>query len=316
MRIFRGLDELDGGFGPCALTIGNFDGVHAGHRVILRRVVQLAAANGWKPSAMTFEPHPLKVVAPGRAPRLLSAPEERAALMADEGIEQVLILPFTPELSQAAPEVFVADIVAGKLGARAVVVGDNFRFGHKHAGDTRLLAALGSRYGFLTEAIPAIRRRGRVVSSSEVRRLIQDGNVSLACRFLERPYAVRGEVVRGFGIGSRKTVPTLNLPATAAEIIPAGGIYVTRTQDLDDCRRWPSVTYIGSRPTFDNGAVTIETYLLAALEPPSPRRIEVEFLYRLREDRKFDSAEELRVQILRDVARAKRYFELTGSGTI
>ncbi len=310
VRVFRSLDEIDSAFGPCALTIGTFDGVHAGHRAILRRVVAVGRERHWKPSALTFDPHPLRVVAPDRAPRLLSSPEERARLLAAQGIEQVLILPFTRELSHLEPKEFVRTIVFGRLGARAVVVGDNFRFGHHHAGDTKRLAELGRCYGFVTEALPALRLRGRVVSSSEVRRLIQQGRVALACRLLERPYAVAGAVVRGRGIGSQKTVPTLNLPADVAEVLPADGIYVSRTIDLDKTRPWPSVTYVGNRPTFDAGEIVIETYILGALET-TPRRISVEFLYRLREDRKFNSAEELRTQILRDVDRARKYFRLS-----
>ena len=176
-RIYRALEELDHDFGPSAVTVGNFDGVHGGHRRILRRVAALAGERGWKPSVLTFDPHPVRIVAPDRAPRLLTTPEERALAMREEGIQQVLILPFTRELSQFSPEQFVRDILVARLDARAVLVGGNFRFGHEHAGDTRLLEELGRRYGFLVEGIPAIRIRGSVVSSSEVRRLIQEGNV-------------------------------------------------------------------------------------------------------------------------------------------
>src|SRR5574341_1953921 len=146
IRIYRGLDELDGGFGPCVLSIGNFDGVHAGHRRIFRRVTEIARARGWKPSAMTFDPHPTKIVAPHRAPRLLTTPEQRSSLMAVEGIEQVLVLPFRNEIAHLTPEEFVREILVGKLGVRAVLVGDNFRFGHRQAGDTRMLhKSAGSR---------------------------------------------------------------------------------------------------------------------------------------------------------------------------
>jgi riboflavin kinase/FMN adenylyltransferase len=294
-------------FGPSALTIGNFDGVHAGHREILQRVVELARERGWKPSVLTFDPHPARIVAPERAPRLLTTPEERARLMRAEGIEQVLILPFTPELAAFTPERFVREIVVERLEARAVLVGDNFRFGHEHAGDTRLLAELGRQYGFLVEALPAIRMRGRVVSSSEVRRLIDAGNVALAGRLLERPYALTGEVVSGQGIGSKQTVPTLNL-APAAEVFPARGVYITRTGDLEAGRRWNSVTNIGTRPTFGGDSVTVETFLLDPLEGASPRAIRVEFLRRLREERRFADAASLKQQILRDVGRAQTYF--------
>jgi riboflavin kinase/FMN adenylyltransferase len=227
--------------------------------------------------------------------------------MREEGIEQVLILPFTRELAGFSPERFVREIVVERLEARAVLVGDNFRFGHEHAGDTRLLAELGRQFQFRVEAVPAIRMRGRVVSSSEVRRLIDAGNVALAGRLLARPYALEGEVVSGQGIGSKQTVPTLNL-APAAEVMPARGVYVTRTADAASGRSWTSVTNIGTRPTFGGDSVTIETFLLDPLEGASPLAIRVEFLRRLREERRFEDAAALKLQILWDVARAQAFF--------
>jgi len=143
MKIYRSLAEAPADFGPCALTIGNFDGVHCGHRSILRRVVALAGEHGWRPSALTFDPHPTKVVAPDRAPRLLTSPERRAELIREEGIEQILILPFTRELAQLTPEEFASHLLVERLGARAVLVGENFHFGHKQAGNVRVLAELG-----------------------------------------------------------------------------------------------------------------------------------------------------------------------------
>ncbi len=310
MKVYRGLEELDHNFGPSALTIGNFDGLHAGHRQIIRRVVALARERGWKPSALTFHPHPLKIVAPERAPKLLTTPEERVELMRAEGIEQVLILPFTPELRRMSPRDFACDIVAARLDAKAVLVGDNFRFGHMHAGDTAALAGFGRECGFEVEAIPALRIRGRFVSSSEVRRLAHAGQVALAGRLLERPFALSGAVVKGRGVGSKHTVPTLNL-APATEVLPSFGVYATRTTDLDDSRRWASVTNVGCRPTFaDCSDLAIETYLLDPFAGETPRRIRVEFLTRLREERKFDSPDALKTQILKDVARARKYFRL------
>jgi riboflavin kinase/FMN adenylyltransferase len=309
-KVYHGTEEIGHDFGPAALTVGNFDGVHAGHRRILRRVADLARQRGWKPSVLTFDPHPVRVVAPDRAPRLLTTPDERALAMREEGIEQVLILPFTRELSRYSPERFVCDILVAVLDAHAVLVGGNFRFGHEHAGDTALLEVLGRRYGFLVEAIPALRIRGRVVSSSEVRRLIQEGSVSLAARLLERPYALAGEVVAGRGVGSKETVPTLNL-AAVAEVLPGRGVYVTRTADLSGARVWPSVTNVGVRPTFGGDSLSIETFLLEPLAGESPRAIRVEFLKRLREERKFPDAAALKAQILKDAARAVTYFRRT-----
>ncbi len=308
LRVYRSLAGVGSDFGPSALTIGNFDGLHSGHREIMRRVVAIALANRWKPSVLTFDPHPAKVVAPGRAPRLLTTPEQRAALMAQEGIEQVLILPFDTVLSQMTAEQFLGDIVVGRLGARAVLVGDNFHFGRGQEGNTRRLREMGEAFGFLTEIIPAVRRRGRIVSSSEVRRAIAAGDVSRANRMLERPWALEGSVVPGRGVGSKQTVPTLNL-ATSAEIVPAVGVYITRTEDLEGCRRWPSVTNVGYRPTFGDGSdLSIETFLLAPLDGDPPSRIRVDFCRRIRDERRFPTPEALRAQILLDVSRAQAWF--------
>src|SRR5437588_9395924 len=177
IRIFRSLEEANRVFGPSALSIGNFDGVHAGHRRIFRRVAEVAREHGWKPSLLTFDPHPTKVVAPARSPRLMTTPEQRCRLMEQEGIEQVLILPLTHEVAQLSPEQFVREVLVDALGARAVLVGSNFRFGHKHAGDTRLLSDLSAELGFKVEVIPAITVRRTVVSSSEIRGLVERGDV-------------------------------------------------------------------------------------------------------------------------------------------
>lgn len=308
MKVYHSLDEIDHGFGPCALTIGNFDGVHAGHRRILRRVAALARERGWKPSALTFHPHPLKIVAPERAPKLLSTPEERVEIMAEEGIEQVLILPFTPELMRMPPKEFAQGIVCDRLDAKAVLVGGNFRFGHLHAGDTTMLAEFGRRCGFYVDAVPPVNVRGRIVSSSEIRKVVGAGWVALAARLLERPFALSGAVVKGRGVGSTQTVPTLNLTPDT-EVLPANGVYATRTTDADDGRCWNSVTNVGYRPTFDDDrGLTIETFLMEPLEGATPRRIRVAFLTRLREERKFAGPNELKKQILKDVVRAKNFF--------
>jgi riboflavin kinase / FMN adenylyltransferase len=308
MKIYRSVHELPSDFGPSAVTIGNFDGVHFGHRQILRRVKSIAGERGLQPSVLTFDPHPTRIVAPDRTPPLLTVPERRALLMEEEGIAQVVILPFTPELALWTPEQFVQRLLVEAMKARAVLVGDNFRFGHKAAGNVAVLTELGKRLGFTTEIVPAISCRGRVVSSSGIRELVRSGDVSLAGRFLLHPYGVEGKVVSGRGVGSKQTVPTLNL-ATTAEVIPANGVYITRTRDLDDAREWRSITNIGYRPTFGaSDELTIETFLLDPLAGETPARIRVEFLRRVRAERKFDSPENLRAQILKDVRTAQSYF--------
>jgi riboflavin kinase/FMN adenylyltransferase len=305
--IYRNLAEVLSDFGPCAITIGNFDGVHKGHRQIMQRVRAIALEQGWKSAVLTFDPHPSKLVAPDRAPRLLTTPEQRARLMLEQGIDEVLILPFTPEIAKLTPEEFVREILADKLNARAVLVGDNFRFGHRAAGDAETMAVLGDKYSFSTEIVGAISWRRRIISSSEIRRLIEAGNVALACRLLGRPYALQGRVVHGEGRGSKQTVPTLNLD-TQAEVLPKTGVYVTRTREINGARNWPSITNIGYRPTFNGHGLTIETYLLSSLDGAPPEEISVEFLRWVREERKFENAEALKAQILRDVGRAEAYF--------
>ena len=308
MKIFRTLAGIADDFGPSALTIGNFDGVHFGHRRILRRLVALAHQLGWKPSVLTFDPHPTRVVAPDRTPRLMTSPERRAVLMEEEGIQQVLILPFTPEVARLSPEAFVRQLLVDRLQARAVLVGDNFCFGYRQAGNIRLLSELGRELGFVTEIVPAVSCRGRVVSSSGIRGLIETGRVSVAARLLQHAYSLEGDVVGGRGVGSKQTVPTLNL-STSSDVIPPSGVYVTRTSDLDSPLQWDSITNIGYRPTFGaSDQLSIETFLLDGLHGESPCSIRVEFLWRVRNERKFESADALKVQILRDVLTARRYF--------
>ena len=306
MRIARSLAEA-AGFDPVAVTIGNFDGVHAGHRQLLNEVKRAAVEKGLQPAVLTFDPHPASIVAPQRASRLLTTPAERCSVMAREGIEYVLVLPFTREVANWTPDEFVERVLAKALRARVVVVGDNFRFGHNQAGDVNVLARLGERFGFATRVVAPVRRRGRVVSSSEIRRAVEAGKVMLAGRLLGRPYGAEGVVVPGHGVGSKQAVPTLNL-RTHAQVLPLNGVYITRTHDLDSRRLWNSITNLGYRPTFDGRELSLETFLLDPLEPPTPSRIRVEFLRRVREERKFESPEALKAQILRDVGRARTYF--------
>ncbi|MBI5086067.1 MAG: riboflavin biosynthesis protein RibF [Acidobacteria bacterium] len=312
MHIFRGLEEARQGFAPSAVTIGNFDGVHVGHRELMRRTRRIAGELGVKPSALTFHPHPTTIVAPERAPRLLTTPDERCALMAAERIEQVLIMPFDRQVSSLSPGEFFERVLVGDLGARAVIVGGNFRFGRGQAGHTGDLEALGLRFGVQIEIVPLLECRGVQASSSEIRRLLARGLVSKANRLLERPYSLAGSVVAGAGRGSRETVPTLNLETSSLEdstsALPEVGVYFTRTEDLDGARRWESITNVGYRPTFEGHHLTIETFLIDGLDEPAPARIRLEFLRRVRPERRFASPADLRTQILADVEQARVFF--------
>jgi riboflavin kinase/FMN adenylyltransferase len=315
IRIARNVAETEG-FGPSALTIGNFDGVHVGHQHLFEQVrgagTNLGERPSIQPTVLTFDPHPARVVAPDRAPRLLTTMEERCVFMEAEGIEQVLILPFTKEIARLTPEEFVRDIVVNALRATIVLVGENFRFGHKQSGDTKVLNTLGKQYGFEVCLADSVTCRRQVVSSSAIRKFIDEGEAGMAWRYFGRPYSISGEVVHGRGVGSKVTVPTLNL-RTSAEVLPRNGVYVTRTREIGTAKRWNSITNIGYRPTFEspNPELSIETFLLDPLEGDAPQRIELEFLHRVRDERKFENPEALKTQIFRDVKQANSFFRLS-----
>ena len=305
MRVFRSQEEIPAGFGPTVVTIGNFDGVHAGHRVIMRRAVAIAKERGLLPMVMTFDPHPAQVLAPERAPKLLMTIDQRLRNIEAERIEAVWLCAFSLEFAKASPEEFARDILAGKLNARAVLVGEDFRFGRGQAGNIETLRALGKEFGFAVEGITGIARRGARISSTGIRKAVTEGRVSRACRMLGAPFALEGTVVRGHGVGSKQTVPTLNLKPRN-EVLPGHGVFVTRTRDLDSERRWPSITNVGVRPTFGGDELTVETFLLEPLEGPTPENIEVSFLCFVRNETRFETPEALKAQILKDVGVAKR----------
>lgn len=311
-KVYWSLDDVPESFGPSAVAIGNFDGVHCGHREILERCRQLAADKWLKPSVLTFHPHPKKLLAPNHAPLELEPIERRLERMREAGISQVVILPFDAELASLGPQDFLRRVMVEKLRAKAILVGDNFRFGHKAQGDVKLLREQATRLGYETEITPAVTTRGRTVSSSAIRELLAEGRAGMANRLLGYEFCIDGNVVSGFGIGSKQTVPTLNLdtkPLLAGHrVIPRAGVYITQTQDLDDGRTWQSITNIGYRPTFGGSDLTIETYLLEPLTGSSPLKIRVDFCAFLREERKFANPEELKAQILRDVGRAQAYW--------
>ena len=229
MRIIRDLHELEPLRRPSVVTVGNFDGVHLAHQRLLRSVVETARQTDAAAAAVTFEPHPARVLAPERAPKLLTPLERKARLIEEQGIGLLVILPFTREFSCLSPLEFVSQVIMEKLRAAVVEVGPNFRFGHGQAGDVALLTELGREQGFRTEALPAVEVRGERVSSSRIRDLLSEGRVGAAGRLLGRPFAVYGSIVQGIGVGRKQTVPTLNL-APYEEQLPKRGVYVTQTK--------------------------------------------------------------------------------------
>ena len=289
------------------LAIGNFDGIHLGHQEILRDVARRAALSGDVATALTFEPAPLKILRPDSAPKRLSTSEQRTAWFRVVGLESAVVQAFTVELSRLSPEQFVQQILVDQLRVRTLLVGENFRFGHKQAGDTASLHELGERFGFEVIVVPPVVYRGEIVSSTLLRREISEGDVSRADRLLGRPFVLTGDVVSGEGIGHRFTVPTLNLHPEQ-ELLPARGVYITRTLLDGETKSRRSVTNIGMRPTFNGTSLTVETHLLDAPKEFETKRIEIRFWKRLREEKKFANADELKSQIARDVAASHQFF--------
>jgi len=309
MQVFHKLEDVPAGLGPTVLSVGNFDGVHRAHLRVLGEIVARAQENGLKAVAVSFEPHPLRILRPDAAFKLLTPSSEKLRLLQTTHLDAVLQLPFTRDLSLMTPQHFAHDILKKGLQAREVHEGYNFRFGHKAAGDVRLLAELGHKLGFEVHIYPELRLRGEPVSSSHIRKLIAAGQVGRARYLLSRPFAILSTAGRGRGYGAKYTVPTINL-SRYEELIPKDGVYVTRTRVGEEC--FDSVTNVGNRPTFGAESFAVETHLLnfhpVALTPET--EVEVHFLHRLRDEIKFPSVDALREQIAKDVKKARRYFHL------
>jgi len=289
------------------IAIGNFDGIHLGHQRLLEYCIALAKESGAVATALTFEPPPLKVLRPESAPPRISTNEQRLEWFGALGVGAAVVLPFTRELSQLSPEDFVGEILVRQLQVRAVVVGDNFRFGHRQAGNVKLLRELGMRDGFDVIVHEPVVVDGEIVSSTVIRKLISEGEVTRAARMLGRAFALTGEVVAGTGTGRKFTFPTLNL-RPEQELLPAKGVYITRTVLEGEPSSHRSVTNVGMRPTFNGTGLTVETHLLDYSGNFAPKRIEVRFWKKLREEKKFGGPEELKAQIAKDIARANEFF--------
>lgn len=311
LPVFRSVSEIAQGFGPCVAAIGNFDGVHVGHREILSSVVAEARGLGVRSIAITFDPHPEQFLRPHRAPGLLTPMDERVKLLAATGIDGVLVLPFDAELAAMTAESFVREILVGALGVRGLHEGGNFHFGHGARAGVTELKTFGAGFGFEVQVHKAVRVRGMEVSSSAVRARVAAGDVRRARWMLGRPFGVRSTQARGRGIGTRLLVPTVNL-AKYAGLLPGFGVYVTRLTIGDRC--FQAVTNVGNRPTFGEDSFAVESHILdfEETEMDGETPLNLEFLLRLRGEMKWPSPDALKAQIFKDVARAKRFFRLAG----
>lgn len=311
MLVFHKLDEVPADFGPTFVSVGNFDGVHRAHAHVLGDIVSRARASGGRAVAVTFEPHPTRILRPESGLKLLTPLPEKLRWLSSTGVDAVLVLPFGRDLSLMTPREFAERVLKNGLHVREVHEGFNFRFGHKAEGDVKMLAEFGREMGFEVKVYPEMSLRGETVSSSQIRRLITAGRVSRARHLLARPFCILGTPGRGRGYGSKYTVPTINL-ARYDELVPKDGVYITWTRVGTE--RFDSVTNVGNRPTFEAELFAIETHLLNfhPLELTPETEVEICFLERLRDEIKFPSVDALREQIARDVNKARRYFHLLG----
>jgi len=309
MKVVDRLENLPLDLARVVATIGNFDGVHLGHRQLMRDLVERAERIQGTPAVVTFQPHPLQVLAPNNAPRQIQTLDQKLAAMEELGIRLVVVIPFTREFAQTSARDFAVRILHEKLRLQEIYVGPNFAFGHRREGSFNLLKEIGAEKGFLVGRIHQVQFRGNRVSSTAVRQALCAGQVSLARRLLGRPYALQGEIVHGTAIGTGIRVPTANL-RTANELIPRNGVYVA----ILTCegRRCPGVTNIGVRPTVTQDPAAaipiVETHLLDFEGDLYGREVSLELLLYMREERCFDNVQALVVQIRRDIERARRYF--------
>lgn len=309
MRLFHGTDNADI-TRPTILTLGVFDGLHLGHQLIMKTVVERARANGAVPTVITFEPHPRAVLHPDSAPPLLQTFDQKIEALEVLGIEQTIVIRFDKSFSEIRAEDFLREVVVERLQAREVYLGRGFFFGHNREGNIDLLRKVSKHLGFLADEVPEVRLRGRRIGSTRIRELLTAGRVNLARRMLGRPYGVEGPVVRGAERGAGLGFPTANIHPHN-RVIPRGGVYVTATLIDGQWRR--SVTNIGTRPTFaDERGTSIETHIMNWSGDLYGDVVRVRFLQRLRDEMKFASVNELKLQIERDVARARDYFRHDG----
>jgi len=317
---WQGLQDVPANWGRSVVTIGVFDGVHRGHRLIVARAAEIAATLGLPLVVVTFDPHPDEVVRPGSHPPLLCTPRYRVQLLGQVGADAVCMLPFTREFSQLPAEEFVRTVLVDGLHAAAVVIGENFRFGHKAAGSVTLLAELGEKYEFTAEGVTLLTDEGVTISSSQIRDLLAVGEVEAAARELCRPHRVEGIVVRGQQRGRALGFPTANAEPPPNTAIPADGIYAGWLASLDtdgtEVERWPAAISVGTNPTFDGSDRTVEAYALDRDDLDLYGvHVAVEFAERIRAQVRFDSVDGLITQMHQDVAAARQILVPPGAST-
>jgi riboflavin kinase/FMN adenylyltransferase len=310
MQVFHKLEDIPANFGPTVVSVGNFDGVHRAHQAVLTEIVRRAREQQAKSVAIAFEPHPVRILRPDSALKLLTPTPEKLRLLEGAGLDAVLLLPFGRDLSLLTPRQFVDRILRKKLHAIEIHEGYNFHFGHKAAGNVHSLREFGREMGFAVQVVEEMTLRREPVSSSHIRKLLQTGRVGRARHLLGRPFAILSTPGRGRGYGSKYTVPTINL-SRYEELVPMDGVYITQTRVGGEC--FESVTNIGNRPTFGADSFAIESHLLNfhPIELKPDTEVEIFFLERIRDEIKFPSVEALREQIAHDVKKARRYFHLT-----
>lgn len=312
MQVFHSIEEVPARFGPSVVTIGNFDGVHRGHQAVLADVIERSHALQARSVAVTFDPHPVRVLRPESSLRLIAPLDRKLALLAQTGIDATVVLPFTPALSRMTAREFASRILREALGTIEIHEGENFRFGADASADVHDLATLGAEFGFAARAHQPTLYRGTVASSSTVRATIAAGDMRAARRLLGRVFELVSTPAPGRGYGSRYTVPTINL-APYSELLPAHGVYVTCLEIHGQL--FPSVTNIGNRPTFGADSFAVESYILdfRPMESEAGTPLTLRFFDRIRGEKKWPSPQALKERIALDVAHARRYFALLGA---
>jgi len=302
MILITDLDKIKKRFDSSIITIGNFDGLHLGHQELIKKIIQRAEETASLSMVVTFRPHPLKILAPEKCPPLISIYEEKIRLLEQLGIDVLVKIPFSLDFAAMEPRDFVKDILCGLLGAKEIFVGYNYRFGKGRKGDIRLLRELGEEFGFVVREIEQVSLNGEVISSTRIRQLLKNGDVGDAAKFLGRPYALCGIVVKGDGRGRGLGFPTANIASRHA-IIPSNGVYAVKLFVRD--KYYNGVVNIGMRPTFDARTLAIEVHIFDFDEDIYGEEITVSFMRKIREEKKFGSAEALINQISADIEIAK-----------